>query len=289
MKTHYLSYSPLVEVADDERMSVATHRGKRWTKIVSLALNLGLAQTAWSLPEVSWSVINNDPPDFIAAYKAQPAGMPLPIIDAVLYGSQDVLRTLLAQGGDPNARDSNGTPALFWAARSGRLDLVDMLLQSGAITRATDALGAGWVSAAAQAPHLDVLKLALQLTPQWAHTANTLGDTPLLLAAQAGHLDAVQLLLTTKADPEVTDYLGRTLLSMAETSGNAGLVRFVLGLKLPTKDGPNGTAPPLFREQTLPASPSTGSAPLQPSTGHPTTPGAVAPGPNQSAEQKKAS
>ncbi|NNM53492.1 MAG: ankyrin repeat domain-containing protein [Spirochaetales bacterium] len=262
---------------------------KHWAKTASLVVTLGITGTAWGLPEVSWSVMNNDPPDFIVAYKAQPAGTPLPVIEAVRYGSQDVLSTLLAQGGDPNARDSNGTPALFWAAREGRIDLVNMLLKAGALSRATDALGSSWVSAAAQAPHLALLKLALQSTPQFAQTANILGDTPLLSAAQAGRLDAVRLLLTAGADPKVTDYLGRTLLTMAQTSGNDSLVSFVQSLEVPRKGGPNGTAPPLLQEQTPPASPATGNALPRPLIEHPTTPGAVAPVPSQSVGQKKAS
>lgn len=290
MKTREVPCRLQARFTDDQTMAKGKIlRAKKRTLL--LIVSLLWPCFAWGLPEVSWSVINNDPPDFILAYKALPAGTPLPVFEAVLYGSQDVLSYLLSQGGDPNTRDSNGTPVLFWAAREGRVDLVEMLLKAGALSRATDALGAGWVSAAAQAPHLALLKLALKTSPQYAQTANILGDTPLLLAAQAGRLSAVQLLLASGADPTVTDYLGRTLQSMAQTSGNAALLTYVQGLKgqSPKKGEPTETVPLLSQEQKLPANPSIGNGPPPPSLEHPKGLGAGGPEPTQSAGQKKAS
>lgn len=55
----------------------------------------------------------------------------------------DVVRTLLEEGADSNAADSDGRTALAAAVREGWLDLVDALFEVGANPHAVN--GPGWI------------------------------------------------------------------------------------------------------------------------------------------------
>ncbi|RDD39203.1 putative ankyrin repeat protein [Trichoplax sp. H2] len=51
------------------------------------------------------------------------------------------VRVLVGQGGDVNAKDSNGLPLLHWAIRLGSMDIVQMLLHAGADVNIRNAKG----------------------------------------------------------------------------------------------------------------------------------------------------
>lgn len=69
-------------------------------------------------------------------------GEEIPIVQAVLGpASPATIRMLLSHGADPNARRSDGTPALILAARRGDHAAVDTLLTAGADPNAVDGHG----------------------------------------------------------------------------------------------------------------------------------------------------
>jgi hypothetical protein len=88
------------------------------------------------------------------------------LLEAVARGGVANVRKLLAEGVSPDAKDGEGRSALFLAAQSGNVEIVDVLLQHGADARA------------AEKHH---------------------GQTPVLVAGQAGHADVVRLLLKKDA------------------------------------------------------------------------------------------
>ena len=56
-----------------------------------------------------------------------------PLLEAVRNGDLSTVRSLLARGADPNARESlSGYTALHFAAVGGHLDVVRLLVESGA-------------------------------------------------------------------------------------------------------------------------------------------------------------
>jgi ankyrin repeat protein len=55
-----------------------------------------------------------------------------PLMAAVRNGHVDVAKLLLARGADPNAKNDGGATALQWAVKGGNTDLAQVLKQGGA-------------------------------------------------------------------------------------------------------------------------------------------------------------
>mmetsp|Transcript_45411 Transcript_45411/g.106203 ORF Transcript_45411/g.106203 Transcript_45411/m.106203 type:complete len:406 (-) Transcript_45411:201-1418(-) len=69
------------------------------------------------------------------------------------------------------------------------------------------------------------------LSPDALLSTDAFGNTPLIWAANEGQQDAVRFLLESKADVDVSGYLGATALSRAARSGHAGVVQLLLEKK----------------------------------------------------------
>jgi cytohesin len=118
-----------------------------------------------------------------AAGAAEPAGLP----GAAKARDAQAVRSLLAQGADPNERAGDGATALHWAAYWSDVALVDSLVQSGAKVDA----------------------------------ANDLGVTPLMLASVNEDAAAAKRLLKKGANPLAVTRLGQTALMAAARAGRA--------------------------------------------------------------------
>jgi ankyrin repeat protein len=125
---------------------------------------------------------------------AHGAGTDVRLIDAVKAGNRDVVRTLVHQRVDVNAREADGTTALHWAVRANDADMADSLIQAGAA----------------------------------ANVANRYGVTPLLLAATNGSAALIDALLKAGADPRAALPEGQTVLMAAARTGNAAAVTALL-------------------------------------------------------------
>lgn len=62
-----------------------------------------------------------------------PVNMPFnkTLLRAVLCGRPDVVRLLLEQGVDPNARDEHGRIVLDYAIRAGQKEIAEILREAG--------------------------------------------------------------------------------------------------------------------------------------------------------------
>ena len=61
---------------------------------------------------------------------AHAAGSEVRLIDAVKAGNRDVVRALVGQRVDVNAREADGTTALHWAVRADDADMATSLIAS---------------------------------------------------------------------------------------------------------------------------------------------------------------
>ena len=93
------------------------------------------------------------------------------LIDAARNGDLEAVRSLTAEGADPNAVQGDGMTALHWAAERGHAQVADLLLSAGAAVEAKTRIG---------------------------------DYTPLHLAARGGHGPIVSALLDAGANPHAT-------------------------------------------------------------------------------------
>src|SRR4051812_19655503 len=84
----------------------------------------------------------------------------LPLVAGAAAGDLDAVERELAAGVDPNAREPEGSSALWWAARAGHTAVVARLLPAGAVL--ADDESAWFSSLPVRSPeHLAVLRLLL--------------------------------------------------------------------------------------------------------------------------------
>ncbi|MEQ9375658.1 MAG: ankyrin repeat domain-containing protein [Imperialibacter sp.] len=117
------------------------------------------------------------------------------LVNAANSNDMEAARKILKSGGDANATDGLGIPALHLAAQKGYLEMTQLLLDNGA----------------------DPNKL------------NRVGQPPLALAARFGHKDMAKLLLDNGANPNATDQHYRlTSLIGAAVNGDASLGQMLI-------------------------------------------------------------
>jgi len=144
----------------------------------------------------------------------------------VANDNADQVRTLLAQGADPNIRYRNGQPALMRAVADDAWQVFDAI----AADRRTDL---NVENPAGETP-LMYLALAGQteraaaLIARGAHV-NRLGWTPLHYAASKGQVGTARLLIRHKAIVNAPSPRGVTPLMMAGFSGSREMVNLLLG------------------------------------------------------------
>ncbi|TCT10082.1 ankyrin repeat domain-containing protein [Paralcaligenes ureilyticus] len=156
-----------------------------------------------------------------AARAANPAGW---WIDITNDRATDI-KTMLAEGADPNALSPKGQPSIMQAVRDGAWKVYDVL----AADRKTD------VNALNISHETPLMYLAVVGQTQRAEAligrgaeVNRLGWTPLQYAASKGHLDTVQMLIAHKAIIDAPSPDGTTALMLAAYAGSDGIVRALL-------------------------------------------------------------
>ncbi|HXJ19008.1 MAG TPA: ankyrin repeat domain-containing protein [Polyangia bacterium] len=130
------------------------------------------------------------------------------------------VRTLLARGADPNARDEDQRTPLFSAVLGGSVALLGLLLESGADVNARDNRGAAALHFAAE----EVLpEAATVLIGRGAdlNLQDDEGNTPLARAvfSARGRYDVVRLLMKAGARDDLPNKAGETPRQLAERLG----------------------------------------------------------------------
>lgn len=142
---------------------------------------------------------------------------------AARSGNQKEVRTLLAQGQKPGAKDRAGWTPLHWLAAVGPTASKSDLRRSGTKNFA----------------------VARQLLRAGAPVDAALptGQTPLFIAAVSGRADLVKLFLARGAKPDPKDDLGCTPLHKAARNGNTQVIRLLLarGAKAGARDNAGWT------------------------------------------------
>jgi len=142
-----------------------------------------------------------------------------------------MVQALLALGVDPNAKDAEGAPALFYACRYGVTPIVEQLLAmpSIAINCVCGTGRATPLMAAAEHGHLKVVRMLLAHNPPAIVDARSSDETTALIyAAQNGNPKVLQLLIYHGANISATTKAGVSALYKAAEGGHEKAVEVLL-------------------------------------------------------------
>jgi ankyrin repeat protein len=143
---------------------------------------------------------------------------------AAQKGNTVAVKVLLAHGADPNLRDSNQQPPLYWALVSGHASTVQALMDAGANLLAETPVHRTLLATLAY--YVDDVALAQRLLDAGVdvNRQDYAGGTALMNAASAGKLPVVAFLLHAGADPTLRNTHGQTAADFARKRGDSNVV-----------------------------------------------------------------
>jgi ankyrin repeat protein len=124
---------------------------------------------------------------------------PADLIEAVQARDLAAALRLIDQKADVNARSSDGTTALHWAAHNADVELVDRLIRAGAEVNSKNNYGSAPILEAVSAGNTAVIERLLKAGAD-PNVRGADGMTPLMIIARSDNADAARLLLQHGAD-----------------------------------------------------------------------------------------
>jgi ankyrin repeat protein len=163
------------------------------------------------------------------------------LVMAIRNANAEVVRKLLDNGVDVNARDAEGNTPLILASFYASPECVDLLIGKGADVNAANKAGTTALIRAATG-HEKVSLLVAAGANVRVRTA--LGNTPLILAARrAGNSRTVQLLLARGANATERNDVGISPVLAGAASGDVETVRLLLDAGAKADDFPTSIQP----------------------------------------------
>lgn len=133
----------------------------------------------------------------------------------------------LLNGGNPNARDYDGTHALFVAADIQDRSMVNELLKQGANPDIKDRVS-GETAMMRSAARGDAFNVELILAYEGQiDLEDGNGETALIKAVQGGYFNVVKLLLDNNADIDLADYTGLSAFDYARNGRDKRILKLI--------------------------------------------------------------
>ena len=149
------------------------------------------------------------------------------LADAAEHGDGVLVRELILDGADVNARQADGMTALHWAVYLDEPDTASLLVSSGAEVNAVNRYGVTPLSLAATNGNANLITLLLDAGAN-AQASLRGGETVLMTAARTGNLEAVEALLLKGADSNKRESNNQTALMWAAAEGHLQAMRTLI-------------------------------------------------------------
>jgi ankyrin repeat protein len=149
---------------------------------------------------------------------AKPASLPFyltPLRLALQQGNLQIVRALIKAGAHVDARESDGSTALFDEVRDVHLDAIRLLIENGADVNVRDSEGASLLDNAVWSGPLDTIALLVAHGAHLNEPDTQTGATPINEAAFMGRTSVVQFLLQLHPDLGISDKRGYSPLDNA--------------------------------------------------------------------------
>jgi ankyrin repeat protein len=163
---------------------------------------------------------------FVGSLEAAPALVPL--VQAVRNVDAALVRRLIKERVDVNAREADGMTALHWAARLNDVAMAELLVRAGANVSMANRFEVTPLSVACMNGSAAMVKLLLEAGAD-SNTSLSGGETALMTAARTGSVEAVNVLLAHGADINAKEAgHGQTALMWATSEGHSEVVQALL-------------------------------------------------------------
>ena len=137
-----------------------------------------------------------------------------------------LVRSLIANGGNPNQADEEGRTGMHYGALGGNLQIIAILIKAGARLDPKEKLGNTPLHLAADRNQTEAAQLLLDVGAA-VDLENKNGMTPLMIAANRGNVELVQALLAKGASVTKTDYTGRDAAGWAAESRRPAVLQAI--------------------------------------------------------------
>lgn len=149
------------------------------------------------------------------------------LFEAAIKHTCSAVKAIIEEGADVNAKDSDGSTALMWAAWRNELDTAKLLIQNGADVNAKDSKAVTALMYASEKNSHHVAKLLMEKGAD-INEKNNKGETALMWAAWRDSPAVTTLLLEQGADVNVKDKNGWAALMYATTHSSLDVVKLMI-------------------------------------------------------------